>query len=283
MPPRKDTDASANVPSFYGAELRYKREAAGLTLEQLAEGSFRGVPFLSQIERGERRMPLDLAQHVDEKLGTDGFFERRCEDARKAKQSGHAEYFADVAEMERGAETIEEWAPMLVPGLLQTKPYALKVIRTSLPWLRPGTVEKQLVARLERTRLWKREDPPAFWAILHESLIRRPLLPPEGMAEQLQHIDEVITAAQGVLQILPETAVGYPLMMGMVKLMTFPDAPPLAYTEGVHSGQLIDYPGLVKDYRRSYDLLRAAALPPEVSLSLLRDAAEAYRNGKHRL
>ena len=71
-------------------------------------------------------------------------------------------------------------------------------------------------------------------------------------------------------------------MMGMVKLMTFPDAPPVAYTEGVHSGQLIDYPGLVKDYRRSYDLLRAAALPPEVSLARLRDAAEDYRNGKHR-
>ncbi|MFI8390587.1 DUF397 domain-containing protein [Streptomyces sp. NPDC085540] len=77
MPARKEPDASANVPSFYGAELRYKRETAGLTLDQLAEGSFRGVPFPSQIERGERRMPLDLARHVDVKLGTDGFFERR--------------------------------------------------------------------------------------------------------------------------------------------------------------------------------------------------------------
>ncbi|GAA2419373.1 helix-turn-helix transcriptional regulator [Streptomyces mauvecolor] len=283
MPSRKEPDASANVPSFYGAELRYKREAAGLTLEQLAEDSFRGVPFLSQIERGERRMPLDLAKHVDERLGTDGFFQRRCEDARRAKQSGHAEYFADVAEMERGAETIEEWAPTVVPGLLQTKPYALKVIRTSLPWLGPDTVEKQLGARMDRTALWKRESPPAFWVILHESLISRPLLPPEGMAEQLEHIGDVVTSARGVLQVLPETAAAHPLMMGMVKLMTFPDAPPLAYTEGVHSGQLIDYPGLVKDYRRSYDLLRATALPPEVSLSLLRDAAEDYRNGKHRL
>jgi len=71
VPPRKDPDASANVPSFYGAELRYQRELAGLTLEQLAEGSFRGIPFLSQIERGERRMPVDLARHVDAVLKTD--------------------------------------------------------------------------------------------------------------------------------------------------------------------------------------------------------------------
>ncbi|MBT2404026.1 MULTISPECIES: helix-turn-helix transcriptional regulator [unclassified Streptomyces] len=282
MPARKDPDASANVPSFYGAELRYKREAAGLTLEQLAEGSFRGVPFLSQIERGERRMPLDLARHVDGMLATDGFFERRCEDARKAKQSGHAEYFADVAEMEPFAETIEEWAPMLVPGLLQTPAYALKIIRTGSPWLRPATVEKQVGLRIERAALWEGDQPPAYWAILHESLIRRPLLPPELMADQLEHIAAVVTSVQGVLQILPETATAHPLMMGMVKLMTFPDAPPLAYTEGIHSGQLIDYPGLVKDYRRSYDLLRAAALSPEASLARIEAAAEDFRNGKHR-
>ncbi|MFE9532865.1 helix-turn-helix domain-containing protein [Streptomyces sp. NPDC006691] len=283
MPPRKDTDASANVPSFYGAELRYKREAAGLTLEQLAEGSFRGVPFLSQIERGERRMPVDLARHVDERLGTDGFFQRRCEDARRAKQSGHAEYFADVAEMERGAETIEEWAPMLVPGLLQTAAYASKVIRTGSPWLPPATVEKQLTTRMERAELWAKEEPPAAWVILHETLVRRPLLPPDQMADQLEHIVRIVVQARGVLQVLPETAAGYPLMMGMVKLMTFPAAPPLAYTEGIHSGQIIDFAPLVRDYRRSYDLLRAAALPPEVSLSLLQVAAEDYRNGKQSL
>ncbi|MFJ9587375.1 helix-turn-helix domain-containing protein [Streptomyces acidicola] len=282
MPPRKDPDASANVPSFYGAELRYQRELAGLTLEQLAEGSFRGISFLSQIERGERRMPLDLARHVDQKLGTDGFFERRCEDARRARQSGHAEYFADVAEMERHADAIEEWAPMLVPGLLQTKTYAEAVVHTSLPWLPPKTVANQVQARLERAEIWAQEERPAFWAILHESLLTKPLLPPEGMAGQLEHIAHVIRSTQSVLQVLPETAHAHPLMMGMIKVMTFPDAPPVVYTEGLHSGQLIDFPALVKDYRRSYDLLRAAALPPKASLTMIDQAAEGYRNGKHR-
>ncbi|MCX5236878.1 helix-turn-helix transcriptional regulator [Streptomyces prunicolor] len=282
MPPRKDTDASANVPSFYGAELRFRREEAGLTLEQLAEGSFFGIPFLSLIERGERRMPLDLAKHVDKRLGTDGFFERRCEDARKAKQSGHAEYFADVAELETYADSIEDWAPMLIPGLLQTESYAKAVVRTSLPWLPPETVEKQVAARLDRAKLWERDERPSFWVVLHESLIRKPLLPSEGMAVQLDHIGQVINRNQGVLQILPETAAAHPFMMGMIRTMTFPDAPPVVYTEGLHSGQLIDYPALVKDYRRSYDLLRAAALPPDASLTMIEQAAEDYRNGKHR-
>ncbi|MFI0155605.1 helix-turn-helix domain-containing protein [Streptomyces lydicus] len=280
MPPRKDPDASANVPSFYGAELRYKREAAGLTLEQLAEGSYRGIPFLSQIERGERRMPLDLARHVDERLGTDGFFERRCEDARKARQSGHAEYFADVAEMERFAERIEDWAPMLVPGLLQTADYARAITRAAMPRASDDEVEQMVAARLRRARLFGAENPPEFWAILDEGVIRRRVLPSHQMAELLEHIAVTTKTARAILQILPETAAAHPFMMGMTRTMAFPDAPTVVYTEALHSGQLIDYPALVKRYRRSYDRLRAAALPPEASLALIEEAAEDYRNGK---
>lgn len=282
MPPRKDTDASANVPSFYGAELRYKREAAGLTLEQLAEGSFRGVPFLSQIERGERRMPLDLAKHVDGRLGTDGFFQRRCEDARRAKQSGHAEYFADVAEMERGAETIEEWAPMLVPGLLQTPAYARAVVRATQPRATGEQVEEKVSARTARASLFEQDEPPEFWAILDESVIRRRVVSSSQMAELLERILDMIYATRGVLQIVPETAACHPFMTGTARVVTFPDAPPVTYMESMYSGQLIDYPGLVKQYRKSYDLLRAAALSPKASLAMIEKTAEDYRSGKHR-
>ncbi|WP_328789564.1 helix-turn-helix domain-containing protein [Streptomyces sp. NBC_00273] len=282
MPARKDPDASANVPSFYGAELRYKRESAGLTLDQLVEGSFRGVPFLSQIERGERRMPLDLARHVDARLGTDGFFERRCEDARRAKQSGYAEYFADVAEMEPFAETIEEWAPMLVPGLLQTPAYARAISRAALPRATDETIEKLVSARMGRAVPFDRECPPDFWVVVDESVIRRPALPATQMAELLEHIAAAVRRTRSILQVVPQTTAAHALMMGMAKLMSFPDAPPVVYVESLHSGQLIDFPALVKEYRRSYDLLRAAALPPEASLNLLDAAAEGYRDGKQR-
>ncbi|MCF3131060.1 helix-turn-helix domain-containing protein [Streptomyces olivochromogenes] len=282
MPSRKDPDASANVPSFYGAELRYQRELAGLTLEQLAEGSFRGVPFLSQIERGERRMPLDLARHVDKVLRTDGFFERRCEDARRARQSGHAEYFADVAEMEQHADAIEDWAPMLVPGLLQTAPYTRAIVRAAMPRASDDEVEEKVNARMKRAKLFDSENPPKVWAILDESLIRRPVLPGEQMAELLEHIVEMVKSTHSILQIVPETTAAHPFMMGTTKFMTFSEAPPVVYTEALHSGQLIDYPALVKQYRESYDLLRATALPPEVTLAMIEAAAEDYRHGKPR-
>ena len=277
MPAKKDPDASTSVPCFYGAELRYRREQAGLTLEQLAEGSFRGISFLSQIERGERGMPMDLALHVDKRLGTDGFFQRRCEDAAKARRVGIAPHFADVADLEKQARSIEDWAPLLVPGLLQTRAYATAIARSAMPRASEVKVEEVVEARLERARVFERESPPKFWAILDETVIRRCALAPAGMAELLDHIAEVVRATRSLVQIVPETSV-HPFMMGLTRIMTFHDAPPLVYTEGLHSGQVIDYPALVMEYRESYDLLRAAALPPEASLAMIEAAAEDYRN-----
>ncbi|MGW3451246.1 helix-turn-helix domain-containing protein [Streptomyces sp. NPDC001076] len=278
MPPRKDPDASSNIPSFYGAELRHRREEAGLTLEQLAEGSFRGISFLSQIERGERSMPLDLARHVDERLGTDGFFERRSEDAARARRVGHPLYFADVPDLEKQARTLEEWAPNAIPGLLQTEACMRGLMQYGAPLASPEVVEKSIRARLARAELWKRPNRPFYWGVLRESLVRNTPLPPAVMAEQLEHILDVIRSTQSVIQVLPETSPWHPLMHGMAKIMTFADAPPLVWTEGDFDGQIVDFPALVDGYRRSYDLLRAAALPFEASLTLIEEAARAYRD-----
>ncbi|MFJ9612266.1 helix-turn-helix domain-containing protein [Streptomyces noursei] len=278
MSPRKDPDPSSSVPCFYGAELRFLRESAGLTQEQLVDGSFRGAPLLSKIERGELGMPMDLAIHIDKKLGTGGFFQRHCESVQQARRSGIAAYFADIPDMEKSATTIEDWAPFVIPGLLQTEAYMRKLCETAKPWEKPESAEEKVQARLKRATLWRLKERPYYWAILREELIRRPVLPPTEMAEQLEHILTVIRSTQSVLQIVPETAVTHPLMHGLAKVMTFPDAPPLIYVEGEFTGQTIDYPPLVTGYRRSYDLLRAAALPPEASLAMVEEAARGYRN-----
>jgi transcriptional regulator with XRE-family HTH domain len=281
MPGPKDIDGSASLPTFYGKELRWKREQAGLTQQKLVDGSFYGSSHLSEIERGERRMPLDLAQHVDQVLGTDGFFARRCEDVRKAKRSGHADYFERVLEAEKRAETIEEWCPTLIPGLLQTELYARAVVEATHPLELPDEVDAKVNARLARARLFEDDHrTPEYWAILDESLLRRPIIPPSQMTEQLDRIAELARCRRIVPQVLPWNLGAHPFMLGTAKIMTFPDAPPLVYTEALHSGDTIDDPALLKEYRRSYDQLRAAALPPKASLAMIEAAAEDYRNDR---
>ncbi|WP_405600542.1 MULTISPECIES: Scr1 family TA system antitoxin-like transcriptional regulator [unclassified Streptomyces] len=281
---RKDIDGSESVPCFYGKELRWKREAAGLTLQQLVEGSFYGQSHLSEIERGERRMPRDLAEHVDRVLETDGFFGRRCEEVRNARRAGHASYFEKVLEAEKHAEAIEEWCPTLIPGLLQTGAYARAVVRATHPLEPQERTDAKVNARLARARLFDDDhSTPEYWAILHESLLRLPILPPAEMAEQLDRIATLAHRHRITPQILPWNCGAHPLMLGAITVLTFSDAPPLVYTESPYSGDTLDDPALVKQYRKAYDRLRAAALPPEASLALIEEAAEDYRNGKQSL
>ncbi|MDA5284362.1 helix-turn-helix transcriptional regulator [Streptomyces sp. Isolate_45] len=285
MAARKDIDGSASVPAFYGKELRWRREAAGLTLQQTVEGSFYGASYLSEIERAQRRMPEDLARHVDQVLKADGFFSRRCEDVRNARSIGHARYAERVLDAEKVAETIEEWSPTALPGLLQTEAYVRALAAAERPLEPREETDIKVDARLARAELFDgAHGVPEYWVILHESLLRLPILPPLLMANQLDHVAALVRRKRIVPQIVPWNAGAHPFMAaGTVLILTFGDAPPLVYTESLHSGVTIDDPALVKRYRRSYDLLRAVALPPEASLAMIEAAAEDYRNGKQPL
>lgn len=281
MAASKDIDGSASVPAFYGKELRWRREAAGLTLQQAVEGSFYGVSYLSEIEHGRRRMPLDLAQHVDQVLSAEGFFARRCEDVRKARQGAHAQYFVPVVEAELRAQTIEEWCSALMPGLLQTEAYARAVIHATHPLDLPSEVDAKISMRLRRAKLFDDPKTPEYWVVLDESLVRKPLLPAADMAEQLDQIAALARRRRIVPQLLLWNAPTRPFLELSLMFMEFADEPPLMYTEGPYHGQTVDDPAIVKQYRKAYDRLRAAALPPEASLAMIEDAAEDYRNGKH--
>lgn len=274
MAARKDIDGSASVPAFYGKELRWKREQAGLTLEQTVAGSFYGVSYLSEIERGHRRMPVDLARHVDRLLKTDGFFARHCEDVRKARTNLYAPYFADAVEMEAHARDIEEWSPMLIPGPLQLEPYIRELVQTFNPSDDEATVQGKVTSR--RARSWVIEEPegPVSWVVFHESILRHSVIDDDVMAEQLAHVAAVARRRRFVPQILPCNAGAHPFMMGSTFLMSFSDAPPVMY-----SGQIIDDPGIVTRYQHAYNRLRAVALPPKVSLKMIEAAAEDYANG----
>ena len=278
----KDIDGSMSVPTFYGKELQVEAGGGGAVAGGVGRGQLLQQDLPQRIEHGERRMPLDLAQHVDQKLGTDGFFERHCEEVRKARRRAHAAYFEKVLEAEKHAETIEEWCPTLLPGLLQT------------PAVRAGRWSGD-PSRRPPTRGWRRRSTPAWHApassrktstprstgsVLHESLSRRPDPPAPGDGRTARPDHGVGGTASDHSADHSAECGAHPLMAASIMFMTFPDAPPLMYTEASYSGDTIDDPALVKQYRKAYDRLRAAALSPEASLAMIKAAAEEYRNGK---
>jgi len=260
---------------FFGAELRRHREDAGITQADLGARVFVSGAYIGQFEQAIRKPQLDIAMRIDEILQTDGIFERLWR--KLIKDQRYTDYFAHAAELERLATEIHEYAPMVIPGLLQTREYARAVFLAGDPLAADEYIEDLVQGRMDRTRLLQDAVRPAYWVVLHEAAMRIPVGGATVMAGQLKHIAGMARQRTVLLQVLPFVAGAHREMGKMMKLMEFEDAPPTVYTEAVLSGNLLDEPTVVKRVRASYDHIRAVALSPEASLALIESAAEDYR------
>ncbi|MGG2463120.1 helix-turn-helix domain-containing protein [Streptomyces sp. RGM 3693] len=260
---------------YWGTELKRHRENAALTQEMLGNQVFISGGYIGQFEQAIRRPQLDVAIRIDQALQTDGFFERTWR--KLIDDQRYADYFAKVVELEPLATKICEFAPSVIPGLLQTPEYARAVYIATNPFVTDEYVEEKVTARIERADILKGATRPVYWAVVHENTLRCLVGGPAVMAGQLGHIAQLARERKILVQVLPCAAGAYAAMTGDLRLMEFDDAPPTAYTEASFSGTLLDDPAVVKRAQRAYDLIRAAALSPEASLALIESAAEDFR------
>ncbi|MFF0160134.1 Scr1 family TA system antitoxin-like transcriptional regulator [Streptomyces sp. NPDC005263] len=274
----KDLDPSSSPRALLGAELRHAREKAGLSQEDLGARLFVSGSFIGQLEAATRRMQPEYARLLDEALDTGDFFQRNCGAANKSR---YPEHFAEAAEAETIATAIRQYAPMLIPGLVQTPAYARAVNRAYDPTAPEETIDEWVEGRMVRTRLLDHPTKPLLWLVLDEAVLRRETGGRAVMAEALRHVAGLARRSRIIVQVLPFSAGAHKATEGSLKLMDFEDAPPLIYFEGPGTGRLEDDPATVAQQRFTFDLLTASALSPEKSLALIEAKAQDYAHDKH--
>lgn len=278
MPGPKDLDPSSSPRALLGAELRHAREKAGLSQEELGLRLFVSGSFIGQLEAGTRRMQREYARLLDEALGTEDFFQRNCGAAAKSK---HPEHFAEAVEAEAQATAIREYAPLLIPGLLQTPAYARAVFRAYRPTAPEDKIDQLVAARMERACILDDPTELLLWVVIDEAALRRVTGGPAVMAEALRHIAALVRRNRVIVQVLPFDAGAHASMEGAIKLMDFEDAPPLVYFEAVGTGRLEDDPATVRQNKLNYELLTASARSRENSLAMLEAMAQDYEHEDH--
>ncbi|MFE7181034.1 helix-turn-helix domain-containing protein [Streptomyces erythrochromogenes] len=274
----KNLDPSTSPRALLGAELRVARERAGMSQAELGEPLFVSGSFIGQLEAGTRRMHIDFARQIDDILDTNGFFARNCGAAAKSKYPDH---FAAAAEAEALAKAIREYAPQLIPGLLQTEAYAREVFRAYQPTAPEPVIDELVENRLARAALLRDPTTPLLWCVLDEAVLRRVGENKAVLADALRHVAALIRSHRIIVQVLPFSAGPHAAMEGSLKLMSFEDAPALAYVQGIGMGQLFDDPATVTHHTLAYDLLTASALSPRKSLAMIESVAEDYEHDQH--
>ena len=259
----------------YGEELRRRREAAGLTQEQLSEMTIISRTHIAHMEAGRRRPDIADARRLDKALGPDDFFERFLP---TLDGKAVAEHFAEALEFEGMSTVIREYAPKLVPGILQTEAYAREVLGGGSSPKRDEERDKLLVTRLERARILDDFDSPVVWVILDEAVLRRPVGGPSVMCEQLRHILRLGESRRIRVHVLPYEVGYHALMEGFVSLMWFDELPPIAYVEGLKTGRMWEIPSVVRECQVAYDHALGDALSHRKSLAMIRSVAEEYEH-----
>ncbi|GAA0444766.1 helix-turn-helix transcriptional regulator [Streptomyces olivaceiscleroticus] len=259
---------------FFGAELRRERLAARLSLAQLAEIVRYSKTHLGNVETADRSIPPGLPSALDAAFGTDGHFARLYELARREPHPGK---YRGFMALEAQAATIEDYAAQTVPGLLQTEEYARALLRVDDNEATDEEIEEKVSARLSRQELLRAPCRPYFWAVLDEAVLRRPVGGRGTMHDQLAGLLPLMDTRYTTIQVLPFDHGEHALMNIPLILITLPNKLTVAYEETGYSGQLIDHEATVAKRKRAYDALRAYALSPAESATLIRAVMKEYK------
>ncbi|MEU7093967.1 helix-turn-helix domain-containing protein [Kitasatospora aureofaciens] len=265
-----------------GAELRRRREEAGLSHEEVGEAlSGMSQPKLSRIENGRGAIKVDGVRRL--------LALYKCEDnelvaalvelAKRGSQRGTwwQSYSADIGEplgnlisLESSAASMRSYEGFFIPGLLQTPAYAREIIKKLT--LRPEVnVEALVDVRMARQSALTRTEPLTLWAVIHEAAIRSGVGGPKVMAEQLARIADRASQPNINVQVMPIGAPAHHGMGGAFSILGFPQRQDLdvVLVEGALNDLWVEDAAAVALYAAKFDAIRADALGLDDSLALI--------------
>jgi transcriptional regulator with XRE-family HTH domain len=269
------------------AELRRYREAASLTIDEVADRLEWSTAKISRIENARNSV---LPRDVKFLLGLYGLSDQDeawdvlLTVARESRQKGWwhqygeavPDWFAVYVGLEAEATAIWSYDAEFVPGILQTEEYARAVHQAQLPTATEEEIERLVTVRMARQELLISDDAPDLWLVLNEAVIRRQVGGGAAMREQLKRLTEASKRPNITLQVVPFSAGAHSAMDGSFHLLGFPDPSDhqIVYFE-YHTGALyLEKPAEVTRYKLMFDHLRASALPVNASRALMGRAAE---------
>jgi hypothetical protein len=198
--------------------------------------------------------------------------------AREANEPGWWQKFNDYTPkwfepflgLEQAASRIQTYELQYVPGLLQTEDYARAVITHGLPEVADSAAEARVEVRMRRQRLLLRANPPKLWAVVDESVIRRPLGGRAVHRAQLERLLDATTLPNVTVQVVPYSRSGYAAESPFTLLrFAQPELPNIGYVDHIAGGIYLEKPDEIELIGRALDRLAVDAETPERSRKLI--------------
>ncbi|WP_103502437.1 MULTISPECIES: helix-turn-helix transcriptional regulator [unclassified Streptomyces] len=271
MPSRRALSGKSQEPRRrYAEELRALRTAKGLSLRELGAAITYDFTHLGRMELGESLGGPELAAALDKFYGTTHLtvlWELALRDPGQFR-----ERYRHYMKLEADALAFQKYAPGLMPGLLQSEPYARSVLTAG--GCPSEILDQQVEARMARQHVLDGPRPPHLRAVLSEAVLRAPLADPAAWQEQLSLLAEAAERPQVAIQILPLSLGPQALPGTDIMFLRLRDGRTVAWVETAHSGELVTETLGVERLQLRYDQVRDQALSPAESLTLIAEILE---------
>lgn len=276
----QSSDSTVRI-EVLGEELRRLREACGLTLTEVVSRIGISESHLSRIEKGKRMpSPEDVSAllvvyrvtgeerlellALTRKAGQTGFWQR---------QGTFEARFATLKLLESRATSLIEFQPLVLPGLLQTMPYAEAMVRDVGMFGDQAEIDSRVIGRIHRQAVLRGHDAPKLLAIVAETALRPLIGGRKVMRDQLRYLTEVARRPNVTLRVVPTSVGGYPGMDGGFVRLGFDDRPGVVFLPSRTSSLFLEEATEISVYDRTIVELLSVAISEENSVRLVAEMA----------
>ncbi|MBU3063014.1 helix-turn-helix domain-containing protein [Nocardia sp. NEAU-G5] len=269
-----------------GGQLRKLREARGITPQQAGDRIRGSHAKISRLELGRTGYK---ERDVSDLLTLYGVVDPEQRESflklvRMANDQGWWHGYSDLLPswfenylgLEGAAQWIRTYEGQLVPGLLQTDDYARAVVTMAH---NDHDVIRRVELRRKRQAILDIPGGPSLWAILDESVLRRPVGGRAVLRAQLEHLLKMSHQRNITIQVLPYADSSQAAVASSFAILRFAEEqlPDIVYLEQISSALYLDRPQDLETYRHVMDCLSIEAASPVASRALLAAAAEQLK------
>jgi transcriptional regulator with XRE-family HTH domain len=264
--------------------LRRLRAASGLNGLEVAEKIGVSSSLISRAESGKRGISRDDLSALLTLYGVDRPLRQALLDLHangtnpEMLDRGDLDFQEHVATwmgFEQDATVIHSYGVLLVPGLLQTFPYARAVITAAGPSLSEQEVEERVNADIAQQSLLRNPSGPELDVVLHEAALHQRVGGVDAMRGQLGYLLEATYRPRITIRIVPAETGAHAGMSGPFVIMDYAELPSLVHLKNTVGSLYLEDESDVKSYKSAFKDLLAVAIPPDRSQDLISKIARS--------
>ncbi|MEV0716431.1 helix-turn-helix transcriptional regulator [Asanoa sp. NPDC050611] len=271
--------------------IRRARETRGATQSEVAEAMEWSLSKVMRIESGEVTIsqndlrPLLAYLGVKDKAQVESLVASAKLSKQRVQWWETPQYrdlltpsIVQLMGFEVAAQETRYFCSMVVPGRLQTLPYARAVMETFAGELNEEAVEARVRMReLRREQFLSGGDRQDIYVVLDESVLHRQVGGAEVLREQLEHLLDLIGGQRIALRIVPFKGQSVIPMFATYEIHNFADGGEILYRESDTLDEIVEDSEKLKRHREIFERVWSGAYDETASAGLLKDHADALR------